>query len=73
MLGFLVRLLPFWVREPLIILVGTVFGVRILYMALVDGEGWVPAVIGAVFLLGAALRVRVVVHALRARRPRRTR
>ncbi|MEU0912478.1 DUF6215 domain-containing protein [Streptomyces althioticus] len=68
MLGFLVRLLPFWVREPLVILVGTVFGVRILHMALVDGEGWVPAVIGAVFLLGAALRVRVVVHALRARR-----
>lgn len=68
MLGFLVRLLPFWVREPLIILVGTVFGVRLLYMALVDGEGWVPAVIGAVFLLGAVLRVRVVVQALRARR-----
>ncbi|MFF8521449.1 DUF6215 domain-containing protein [Streptomyces werraensis] len=68
MLGFLVRLLPFWIREPLIILVGTVFGVRILYMALFDGEGWVPAVIGAVFLLGAALRVRLVVHALRARR-----
>ncbi|MFC8838453.1 DUF6215 domain-containing protein [Streptomyces griseoincarnatus] len=68
MLGFLVRLLPFWIREPLIVLVGTVFGVRILSMALVDGEGWVPAVIGAVFLLGAALRVRVVVHALRARR-----
>ncbi|MCX4570799.1 DUF6215 domain-containing protein [Streptomyces albogriseolus] len=68
MLGYLVRLLPFWVREPLLILVGTVFGVRILYMALVDGEGWVPAVIGAVFLLGAALRVRVVVRALRARR-----
>ncbi len=68
MLGFLVRLLPFWIREPLVILVGAVFGVRILFMALVDGEGWVPAVIGAVFLLGAALRVRVVVHALRARR-----
>ncbi|MFI0503783.1 DUF6215 domain-containing protein [Streptomyces albogriseolus] len=68
MLGHLVRLLPFWVREPLLILVGTVFGVRILYMALVDGEGWVPAVIGAVFLLGTALRVRVVVRALRARR-----
>ncbi|MCX4623905.1 DUF6215 domain-containing protein [Streptomyces albogriseolus] len=68
MLGYLVRLLPFWIREPLLILVGTVFGVRILYMALVDGEGWVPAVIGAVFLLGAALRVRVVVRALRTRR-----
>ncbi|GHE61411.1 hypothetical protein GCM10018771_49010 [Streptomyces cellulosae] len=68
MLGYLVRLLPFWVREPLLILVGSVFGVRILYMALVDGEGWVPAVIGAVFLLGTALRVRVVVRAVRARR-----
>ncbi|MET8894075.1 DUF6215 domain-containing protein [Streptomyces albogriseolus] len=68
MVGYLVRLLPFWIREPLLILVGTVFGVRILYMALVDGEGWVPAVIGAVFLLGTALRVRVVVRALRARR-----
>ncbi|WP_369153172.1 DUF6215 domain-containing protein [Streptomyces sp. R17] len=68
MLGFLVRLLPFWVREPLLILVGTVFGVRILYLALVDDAGWVAAAIGAVFLLGTALRVRVVVHALRARR-----
>ncbi|MEU6335962.1 DUF6215 domain-containing protein [Streptomyces cellulosae] len=68
MLGYLVRLLPFWVREPLLILVGTVFGVRILYMALVDGEGWVAGVIGAVFLLGTAVRVGVVVRALRARR-----
>ncbi|MGA5120464.1 DUF6215 domain-containing protein [Streptomyces pseudogriseolus] len=68
MLGFLVRLLPFWVREPLLILVGTVFGLRILYLALVDDAGWVAAAIGAVFLLGTALRVRVVVHALRARR-----
>ncbi|CAM5572066.1 hypothetical protein SALBM217S_06234 [Streptomyces griseoloalbus] len=59
MLGFLVRLLPFWVREPLLILVGTVFGVRILYLALVDDAGWVAAAIGAVFLLGTALRVRV--------------
>ncbi|MFF9754573.1 DUF6215 domain-containing protein [Streptomyces sp. NPDC014344] len=68
MLGLLVRLLPFWIREPLVILVGTVFGVRILHMALVDGEGWAPAVIGAAFLLVAVVRVRVVVHALRARR-----
>ncbi|WP_231155957.1 DUF6215 domain-containing protein [Streptomyces sp. CNZ748] len=68
MLGFLVRLLPFWVREPLLILVGSVFGVRIMYMAVVDGEGWVPAAIGAVFLLATTLRVRIVVKALRARR-----
>ncbi|MFJ8903505.1 DUF6215 domain-containing protein [Streptomyces sp. NPDC102351] len=70
MLGFLVRLLPFWVREPLLILVGSVFGVRIMYMAVFDGEGWVPAAIGAAFLLATALRVRIVVKALRARRHR---
>ncbi|MFC7511947.1 hypothetical protein ACFQV4_22970 [Streptomyces thermocarboxydus] len=37
-------------------------------MALVDGEGWVAGVIGAVFLLGTALHVGMVVRALRARR-----
>ncbi|KPC76005.1 hypothetical protein ADL35_24605 [Streptomyces sp. NRRL WC-3753] len=67
MLGFLVRLLPFWVREPLLIVVGSVFGVRIAYMAL-DEKDWVPGVIGAVFLGATALRVHTVVQALRARR-----
>ncbi|MFE5256771.1 DUF6215 domain-containing protein [Streptomyces coelicoflavus] len=67
MLGFLVRLLPFWVREPLLIVVGSVFGVRIVYMAL-DEKDWVPGVIGAVFLVATALRVHTVVKALRARR-----
>ncbi|NHI06152.1 hypothetical protein STPH2_1515 [Streptomyces sp. KO7888] len=67
MLGFLVRLLPFWVREPLLIVVGSVFGVRIEYMAL-DEKDWVPGVIGAVFLVATALRVHTVVKALRARR-----
>lgn len=67
MLGFLVRLLPFWVREPLLIVVGSVFGVRIMYLAVRDGE-WVPAVIGTVFLVFTAVRVRAVLRALRARR-----
>ncbi|MFC8085945.1 DUF6215 domain-containing protein [Streptomyces sp. NPDC057340] len=67
MLGFLVRLLPFWVREPLLILVGSVFGVRIMYLAHRDGA-WMPAAIGLVFLVFTAVRVHMVVRALRARR-----
>ncbi|XVV33601.1 DUF6215 domain-containing protein [Streptomyces sp. CA-100214] len=67
MLGFLLRLLPFWVREPLLIVVGAVFGVRLLHLALRD-DAWVPAGIGAVFLVFTAVRVHTVVRALRARR-----
>jgi hypothetical protein len=66
-LGFLVRLLPFWVREPLLITVGSVFGVRIMYLALRD-DAWVAAGIGGVFLLVTAVRVHRVVQALRLRR-----
>ncbi|GGQ86603.1 DUF6215 domain-containing protein [Streptomyces flaveolus] len=67
MLGFLIRLLPFWVREPLLIVVGSVFGVRIMYLAVRDAE-WVPAAIGTAFLVFTAIRVHTVVQALRARR-----
>ncbi|MDQ0402119.1 DUF6215 domain-containing protein [Streptomyces sp. NPDC000349] len=67
MLGFLLRLLPFWVREPLFIVVGAVFGVRLVHLALRDDE-WVLAGIGAVFLVFTAVRVHTVVRALRARR-----
>ncbi|MGQ4380788.1 DUF6215 domain-containing protein [Streptomyces sp. SAS_267] len=67
MLGFLLRLLPFWVREPLLIVVGSVFGVRIMYLAVRDQE-LVPAGIGAAFLVFTAVRVHEVVRAWRARR-----
>ena len=67
MLGFLLRLLPFWVREPLLIVIGSVFGVRIMYLAVRD-QDLVGAGIGAVFLLVAAVSVHAVVKALRARR-----
>ncbi|WP_411100175.1 DUF6215 domain-containing protein [Streptomyces sp. x-45] len=67
MLGFLVRLLPFWVREPLLIVVGSVFGVRIMYLAHRDGEG-VAAAIGLAFLVFTAVRIHTVARALRARR-----
>jgi hypothetical protein len=67
MLGFLVRLLPFWVREPLLIVVGSVFGVRIMYLAYRDAE-WVAAGIGLAFLVFTAVRIHTVAQALRARR-----
>ncbi|MEW2447137.1 DUF6215 domain-containing protein [Streptomyces parvulus] len=68
MLGFLLRLLPFWVREPLFIVVGAVFGVRILYLAAVGDGGWAAAGIGMVFLIFTAVRVHTVFRALRTRR-----
>ncbi len=67
MLGFLLRLLPFWVREPLFIAVGSVLGVRIMYLALRDDD-WVAAGLAVVFVVVTAIRVRAVVRALRARR-----
>jgi hypothetical protein len=66
-LGFLLRLLPFWVREPLFIVVGTVLGVRIMYLALRDDD-WAAAGLAVVFVVFTAIRVRAVVRALRARR-----
>ncbi|MFE7646486.1 DUF6215 domain-containing protein [Streptomyces phaeoluteigriseus] len=67
MLGPLLRVLPFWVREPLLIAVGSVLGARITYLAVHEHDR-VAAVLGAVFLVFTAIRVRVVVRALRARR-----
>lgn len=67
MLGFLIRRLPFWVREPLLIAVGSVFGVRIMFLAFSDHDR-VAAGIGLVFIVFTAIRVYVVIRALRARR-----
>src|SRR5689334_10240256 len=67
MLGFLIRLLPFWVREPLLIVIGSVLGVRLMYLA-ATGHGLVAAGFGLAFLVFTAIRVHGVVQALRARR-----
>jgi hypothetical protein len=67
MLGFLLRLLPFWVREPLLIAIGSVLGVRITYLAVRDHDR-VAAGLGVVFLVFTAVRVHTVVRALRTRR-----
>ncbi|MDG9722996.1 DUF6215 domain-containing protein [Streptomyces sp. DH41] len=65
--GFLLRLLPFWVREPLLIAIGSVLGVRVMYLAFRD-DTWVAAGLAVVFLALTGIRVRAVVRALRARR-----
>ncbi|MGW0796468.1 DUF6215 domain-containing protein [Streptomyces sp. NPDC002692] len=70
MVGFLLRRLPFWVREPLLIIVGSVFGVRLMYLA-VREHSWAGAGIGAVFLAVAAMSGYSVNRALRARRTAR--
>ncbi|MFI6275426.1 DUF6215 domain-containing protein [Streptomyces sp. NPDC050988] len=67
MLGFLLRLLPFWVREPLLIAIGSVLGVRIMYLAVSDHDR-IAAGLGAVFLVFTAIRVHAMVRAVRARR-----
>ncbi|MFF4490607.1 DUF6215 domain-containing protein [Streptomyces sp. NPDC001544] len=67
MLGLLLRLLPFWVREPLLIAVGSVLGVRVMYLAFRDDD-LVAAGLGVLFLLFTAVRVHRVIQALRARR-----
>jgi hypothetical protein len=69
MLGFLLRLLPFWVREPLLIVLGSVLGVRIMYLGVHDHER-VAVGLGVVFLVFTAIRVVGVIRALRARRNR---
>ncbi|GGV13350.1 hypothetical protein GCM10010260_60500 [Streptomyces filipinensis] len=67
MFGFLLRLLPFWVREPLFIAIGSVLGVRLVYLAGRDHDLG-AAGFGVVFLVFTAVRVYAVVGALRARR-----
>lgn len=67
MLGFLIRLLPFWVREPLLIVIGSVLGVRLMYLA-ATGHGLAAAGFGLAFLVFTAIRVHGLVQALRARR-----
>ncbi|MET8945840.1 DUF6215 domain-containing protein [Streptomyces sp. NPDC004542] len=67
MLGFLLRRLPFWVREPVFIVIGSVLGLRIVYLAVRDHD-WGAAGLGVVFLVFTAIRVHTVVRALRARR-----
>jgi hypothetical protein len=67
MVGLILRVLPFWVREPLLIAVGFPFSGALFYAAARDGSAF-GAFLGAVMLLVSAYRVHLVVKALRARK-----
>ncbi|MGZ2360382.1 DUF6215 domain-containing protein [Streptomyces sp. 372A] len=68
MLGLIVRVLPFWVREPLLILLGSLFGAGMVFNAVTEPESrWIMAGLGAALLLVTAYRIRTVTHAWRAR------
>ncbi|MFI7500167.1 hypothetical protein ACIBVL_17030 [Streptomyces sp. NPDC049687] len=67
MLGLILRLLPFWVREPLLIVFGAVFCGFMFYVAVAREGGWVAVGIGAAVLLFTGIRVHTVRQAWRAR------
>lgn len=67
MLGVLINLLPFWIREPLFVALGIPFSGFLFYAAARDGEP-LMAGLGIVVLAFTALRVYTMVRVLRARR-----
>ncbi|OKJ70131.1 DUF6215 domain-containing protein [Streptomyces sp. CB02460] len=67
MLGLILRVLPFWVREPLLILGGSLFGVGITIRAAYE-TNWLMAGVGVALLAVTAFRIGTVRHAWRARR-----
>ncbi|MFD9392149.1 hypothetical protein ACFWBB_15925 [Streptomyces sp. NPDC060000] len=67
MIGLLLRVLPFWVREPLLAVFGVVFSGFLFYAAIRDSE-WVMAAIGAAVAVFTAIRVHQINRALQARR-----
>ena len=67
MIGPLLRLLPFWVREPLLTAFGVLFSGFLFYAAVRDDE-WQMAALGAAVVLFTAIRIHTMNRALRARR-----
>ncbi|MFE7778185.1 hypothetical protein ACFU5O_30670 [Streptomyces sp. NPDC057445] len=67
MLGILLRVLPFWVREPLLVALGVPFSGFLFYAAARD-EKPVMAAIGTAVLVFTAMRVYTMARVLRARR-----
>ncbi|MFD0069684.1 hypothetical protein ACFV99_14550 [Streptomyces sp. NPDC059944] len=67
MVGLILRVLPFWVREPLLIVVGVPFSIALFYAAARD-RAPVGALLGLAVLVFTSIRVHTVVKALRARK-----
>ncbi|MFJ8112938.1 hypothetical protein [Streptomyces sp. NPDC096132] len=68
MLGLVLRVLPFWVREPLLIVFGAFFAGFLFYASVARDGGWAMAGIGAAVVLFTAIRVHTVRKAWQARR-----
>ncbi|MFF3451741.1 hypothetical protein ACFYXJ_31885 [Streptomyces sp. NPDC002667] len=67
MIGLILRVLPFWVREPLLIAVGFPFSGFLFYAAARDGSAF-GAFLGLAVLVFSVIRVYTVVKALQARK-----
>ncbi|MEU2155767.1 hypothetical protein ABZ532_12275 [Streptomyces sp. NPDC019396] len=67
MIGLILRVLPFWVREPVLAVSGTAFAGMLLYVSARDSD-LAFAGLAAVVLAFTAVRVYGMVRLLRARR-----
>lgn len=67
MIGLVIRVLPFWVREPLLVVVGVPFSAMLFYAAIRDQE-WIGAALGTAVAVFTAVRVHTINRALKARR-----
>ncbi|AVV41762.1 hypothetical protein PYK79_42785 [Streptomyces sp. ID05-04B] len=67
MIGLVIRVLPFWVREPLLVAFGVLFSGFLFYAAVRDSE-WKMAAIGAAVVVFTAIRVHTINRALQDRR-----
>jgi hypothetical protein len=67
MVGLIIRALPFWVREPLLIAFGIPFSGFLFYAAVRDSE-WLMAALGLAVLVFTGIRIYTVAQALKLRR-----
>ncbi|KQX62280.1 MULTISPECIES: hypothetical protein [unclassified Streptomyces] len=67
MIGLVIRVLPFWVREPLLVVVGVPFSGLLFYAAIRDQE-WIGAALGLAVAVFTAVRIHTIRRALQTRR-----
>ncbi|MCQ9134979.1 MULTISPECIES: hypothetical protein [Streptomyces] len=63
----MIRVLPFWVREPLLVAVGVPFSGLLFYAGIRDHE-WIGVALGAAVAVFTAIRVHTINQALKVRR-----
>ncbi|MCQ9184476.1 hypothetical protein KMT30_36650 [Streptomyces sp. IBSBF 2953] len=63
----MIRVLPFWVREPLLVAVGVPFSGLLFYAGIRDHE-WIGIALGVAVAVFTAIRVHTIKRALDVRR-----